>query len=472
MDREPAIAPPGTSCAEAVSRMAAEKSDSLLIVDGDGRLRGILTEQDVTRRVALRLPGETPVDDVMSEPVLTIGDGDYLYHAVAVMRRAHLRHMPVVDAASRVVGELHLNDALAAAASQLVELIDRLTHETTLDGLRQVKAAQVEVADALFADDLPAPEVQRLLSELNRDIYRRLIARAIDNMAGNGWGVAPPVDFAAIVMGSGGRGESFLFPDQDNGFVLADYADAEHNRIDAYFIELAGRMTDALDTVGIPYCLGNVMATNPVWRKTLPQWRAQIDIWMRRRSRVAVQLSDIFFDFTNGYGDEALSAALRSHVTGALQRSPGFLRDMYGIDADHKVALGWFGRLLSEHSDDAGEETIDLKYNGTLPLVKGARLYALRGGIAATSTLDRIDALHAAGVLDADEKDYLSGAFRHITDLLLRQQIAEFKARGTAGNRVPVSALSAREKDMLVDGFRAIEAFRERISGDLTGELF
>jgi len=25
---------------------------------------------------------------------------------------------------------------------------------------------------------------------------------------------------------------------------------------------------------------------------------------------------------------------------------------------------------------------------------------------------------------------------------------------------------------MLVDGFRAIEAFRERISGDLTGELF
>lgn len=64
------------------------------------------------------------------------------------------------------------------------------------------------------------------------------------------------------------------------------------------------------------------------------------------------------------------------------------------------------------------------------------------------------------------------GAFHPITDLLLRQQIAEFKVRGTAGNRVPVSALTAREKEMLVDGFRAIEAFRERISGDLTGELF
>ena len=31
-------------------------------------------------------------------------------------------------------------------------------------------------------------------------------------------------------MGSGGRGESYLFPDQDNGFILADYPDAEHTR--------------------------------------------------------------------------------------------------------------------------------------------------------------------------------------------------------------------------------------------------
>lgn len=60
----------------------------------------------MTRRGALRLSGETPVDDVMSAPVLTIGDGDYLYHAIAHMRRARLRHMPVIDAAGRVVGEL------------------------------------------------------------------------------------------------------------------------------------------------------------------------------------------------------------------------------------------------------------------------------------------------------------------------------------------------------------------------------
>ncbi|MSO89125.1 MAG: hypothetical protein EXQ89_04035 [Rhodospirillaceae bacterium] len=42
----------------------------------------------------------------------------------------------------------------------------------------------------------------------------------------------PPVALSLIVMGSGGRGESFLFPDQDNGIIIADYPDDAHDRID------------------------------------------------------------------------------------------------------------------------------------------------------------------------------------------------------------------------------------------------
>ena len=69
----------------------------------------------------------------------------------------------------------------------------------------------------------------------------------------------------------GGDGEStFALPDlrgrlpihQGNGFILADYPDAEHNRIDPYFIALATRLTETLAAVGMPRCQGNVMATN------------------------------------------------------------------------------------------------------------------------------------------------------------------------------------------------------------------
>jgi signal-transduction protein with cAMP-binding, CBS, and nucleotidyltransferase domain len=462
---------PNSTCAEAVERMTRGAADSVLVVGSDGAIRGIVTEQDVTRRIAFQRAGDAPIETVMTAQVRTIRERDYLYHAIAYMRRSRLRHMPVVDDGGQVVGLLNLDEALAASSEQLVGLINRLTHEETLAGLKEVKTAQVEVADALFGDGVPAPEIQALISEINLDIYRRVIALSVKNMREAGWG-EPPVEMAAIVMGSGGRGESYLFPDQDNGFILGDYPDNEHNRIDAYYIELADRMTVMLDKVGIPLCRGNVMATNPVWRKTVSQWRRQIDIWMRKRSDVAIRLADIFFDFRAGFGEPALAQALREHVSRVLPRSPAFLRDMYGLEADHSVALGIFGHLRTETRPQHRGKWINLKYQGSLPLVEGVRLYALRAGIADTSTLERIDALHGKGILSDNEEDYLTGAFRLITDLLLRQQIADFKAGREVGNLVPEAALTRREKDMLIDCFRAISRFRDRIKNDITGEIF
>lgn len=471
MRRPPVIIPTGTSCVEAVARMAAAAADSLLVVDSDRSVCGIVTEQDVTRRIAFQCSGNVSIDDVMTAPVRTIRQHDYLFHAIAHMRRASLRHMPVVDELGNVVGMLSLHEALAVASTQLMALIERLTHEETLDGLKEVKAAQVDVAAALFAEDVPALEVQTLLNNINLDIYRRVITLSLDGMRADGWG-EPPVAFAAIVMGSGGRGESHLLSDQDNGFILADYPDDEHNRIDPYFIELAKRMTQALDAVGIPMCRGYVMALNPVWRKTLSQWLHQINIWMGKRSDVSIQLADIFFDFRSVFGEAHLAQALRDYVTEVIPHNPGFLREMYGVETDHRVALGWFGRLITERETDTRGDRINLKHRGALPLVEGVRLLALRAGIAETSTLKRIEALHANGIVDDNEQDYLTAAFRLITDLLLRQQVADYKAGHKVGNLVSTAALRKRQKDMLVSCLRAISVFRDRIRYELTGDIF
>ena len=467
----PVVVQSGTTCATAVEMMRRMEASSVIIANAERRPLGILTEEDVSRRIAYRLPGDTPVERTMSSPVHTIRDDDYLYHAIAYMRRRGLRHMPVVGSDRRVVGLLHLHEALAVASAQLMDLIERLTHEETLSGLREVKAAQVEAAEALFRENVPAPEIQSLLADINNDIYRRIVNRELRAMDEAGWG-EPPVPFSVLVMGSGGRGESYLFPDQDNGFVLEDYKDREHGRIDRYFIELAERMTQSLDAVGIPLCRGHVMATNPVWRKTLPQWRAQTKSWMVKRDNAALRYADIFFDFRSVYGEDRLAAALRENVTATVAKSPGFLREMYGIEADHKVALGHFGRLQAERDDSGRAGMINLKSGGTLPLIEGIRLLALREGVPETSTLLRIGALHARGVLDTNDQDYLTGAYNLITTLLLRQQIADFRAGAVVGSFVPESSLSKREKDMLVDGFRAVTALRDRIRIEFTGDLF
>ena len=466
----PAVVSGATPALEVVARITNAGASVAVVVD-EGRLRGILTEQDVTRRIAGQAVAEMPVETLMSAPVATVGEQQPLYEAIGLMRRLGLRHMPVVDDTGMLVGMVHLHDALAAANEGLVDQIDRLTHEATLEGLRQVKAAQVQLAADLLEDRVPAPEIQSLISWLNNDLGRRVLAQNVRALAADGWG-EPPVAFSAIVMGSGGRGESLLFPDQDNGYVLADYPDAAHGRIDPFFIELAARMTAQLDTLGFPLCRGGVMAINPVWRKTRSQWQAQIRGWLGRRNEVALQLCDVLFDFQSFYGETSLAEELGGVILRLCQANPGFLRAMFGVQADHRAALGWFNRLVTERADPMHRGEVNLKYAGTLPLAEAVRLLALRRGVAATGTLARIEALAEAGDLDHDTCDRLRGAFDHITGLQLRQQVADFRAGRPIGNFVDPDDLTARERDLLKDGFRAINGFRDRLRVELTGDVF
>ncbi|MGF1608576.1 MAG: putative nucleotidyltransferase substrate binding domain-containing protein [Kiloniellales bacterium] len=471
MRAPPLVVPRDSTVEDLIGRMAAAKTTSALIVDEAGRLAGIVTEQDVVRRVALRCAGGEALAGVMTAPVQTIGADDYLYYAIARMRRFGWRHMPVVDREQRPLGMIDLHDALAVAGVQVLRQIERVSHEGSLDGLREIKVAQVELAYDLFDDNVPAPEIQALITHINNDIHRRILKAGLDAMAAEGWGT-PPVDFALLIMGSGGRGENFLYPDQDNGFILDDYPDSEHGRIDGFFIELAERMTRDLDAVGFPLCGGYVMATNPVWRKTRSQWREQVSFWGRKRSTIVLQFSDIFFDFRAAYGARHFADELREAVTRMARASPAFLSELQREVARTGVALGWFGRLRTESDKPEHKGKINLKHSGTMPLVSNLRLFALREGIAESGTRARIDALHAAGVLSDDEADYLRGAFRHITGLLLRQQLRDFQAGAEVTNYVALAALSERERDILIDSLKAIEELGKRVRHEFTGEIF
>lgn len=459
MQPPPVQAPTGATVGEIVKRMADAPATPAVIVDAAGRPKGIVTAQDVVRRVVWQVAPETGIEAVMTAPVVTVAVDDFLFHAVALMRRRGLHSVPVVDRQGAVAGLIALHDALAFLSSQTVSLIEQLTHEESVGGLKRIKQAQVELAAALLAEHAPAPDVQSLLSEINNDIHRRVLRLLIAQMAEDGWG-EPPSAFSLIVMGSGGRGENFLAPDQDNGFILADHAAPARLSVDAYFIELASRMTRALDAVGFSLCAGGVMATNPLWRKTAAEWRRQTADWTRRRDEDMLMNCDIFFDFRHVFGDPALAEGLRAAVTDLAAGHPQLLRDIYMIESDHAVALGWFGRLRRENDADGRRGLINLKLRGSLPLVEGARLLALKAGIPETATLARLKSLKQSGAINSADHDDLAEAYRHIAGLLLRQQIEDFGAGRKVDDYVPEARLSPREKDHLVASFRAIEKLR------------
>ena len=69
------------------------------------------------------------------------------------------------------------------------------------------------------------------------------------------------------------RDEQLLVTDQDNALILgADYSESEHGE---YFKDLANFVCDGLNACGYAYCDGGIMASNPKWRLTLADWKAQ-----------------------------------------------------------------------------------------------------------------------------------------------------------------------------------------------------
>ena len=71
------------------------------------------------------------VRDVMSSPVFTIRDDKRLRAVEEMMKWAHVRHVPVVDGAGRLVGILSHRDLMRAAVSSLavrIAEVERAQH--------------------------------------------------------------------------------------------------------------------------------------------------------------------------------------------------------------------------------------------------------------------------------------------------------------------------------------------------------
>ena len=261
-----------------------------------------------------------------------------------------------------------------------------------------------------------------------------------------------------------GRGESLLHPDQDNGFILADHAVVEHESIDRFFIELAQRFTRGLEQAGFALCLGDVMATNPLWCKSLAQWQAQVTGWVRSRGNQDIMFTDIFFDFRAISGPPELAAALRRHVTTTTRDNLPFLAQISWLQHDHASSVDLFGQLIAK--DGTEQDAIDLKLRGTKPLVEIVRLLALQNGIEATGTPARLAALHAAGVLAQEDAASLRDGMTFLLELLLRHQIDRTAAGLVPDNCIKPESIGRRERERLVQVFRDIDRWRQRLVAD------
>ena len=108
-------------CAREAAKQMAEKNIAAIVVTDDGgKLLGIVTERDLTRRVIAgnRDADKTTVGEIMTGNPDTLAPRDSALDALELMRTRKYRHLPVVDD-GRIVGMVSIRDLYAAVKTAL-----------------------------------------------------------------------------------------------------------------------------------------------------------------------------------------------------------------------------------------------------------------------------------------------------------------------------------------------------------------
>ena len=128
-EREPYSVRDDVSVLEAAEYMAGRKVGGVCVLDGGGRLVGILTERDLLNNVLLSRqdPANLRVREVMGELQAVIDTKDTPHEALERMELIGRRHLPVVEG-ERWVGMLSMRDILRVEVSEQGDEL-KLLHE-------------------------------------------------------------------------------------------------------------------------------------------------------------------------------------------------------------------------------------------------------------------------------------------------------------------------------------------------------
>jgi len=123
---------PSATVFEAIQMMADKNIGALLVMD-KGKLVGIISERDYTRKVALKGKSskETPVREILSGRVFSVTSHQTVEECMRLMTEHRVRHLPVVDG-GQVTGVISIGDLVNWIISSQTSAIHQL--ETYITG--------------------------------------------------------------------------------------------------------------------------------------------------------------------------------------------------------------------------------------------------------------------------------------------------------------------------------------------------
>ncbi len=448
---------------EQLSRlMTARNVTAALISNDNSVIIGIVTDHDLRARVlAENIPPSMPVHTIMSAPLTKISEHALIYEALMRMEEKGVRHLAIEDRNGQIVSVIDNKSLIQFQRYGPIVLAREISRSSTPAEVAQCSERIPQLVKTLIDSSARPRHVTNMLASICDADTERLVQLAIEELG------PPPTDFAFIAMGSQGRQEQTLVTDQDNGIIFAASAD-KSEQASEYFLRLGSRVCDGLNLSGYPFCRGQVMANNPLWCRSLPDWISGFDEWIHKSEPQEIIDVSVFFDFRTVYGNSDMTHELRRAIHTSLANEPGFFHHFAQNALMFKPPFRLLGNiyLSGGSTEHAGE--INLK-DAMMPMVSFARLYALRHQINQTHTLERIEAMSERNLILPSSRDEIIAAYDFLMQLRLQTQIAAIQAGQSPQNIIHPGKLGYIQQELLKQAFAQVAAVQKKVSYDFLG---
>ncbi|EGQ9808598.1 cyclic nucleotide-binding/CBS domain-containing protein [Vibrio parahaemolyticus] len=455
LTRDPVTLEATASIQEAASLMAEENVTALLIVrsteelteEDDDQLLGILTDRDLCIRVlAQGIDTNISVSEVMSYDVVSLDYNAYVFEAMLTMLRYNVHHLPILKD-KKPIGIIGMTDIVRYESQNSLLLVSSIFQQTSVEDLKQVSLQVKDCFVRMVNEDANAHMIGRAMSVIGSSFKQRLAELAEQELG------PAPIPYCLVAMGSMARDEQLIVTDQDNALILDDSYDPDKHA--EYFAQFAKFVCDGLAACGYTYCTGDIMATNPEWRKTKSQWEECFGDWIDHPTPERLLNSNIFFDLLGIHGRVKWAEQLSSFIVRRAKKNNRFLACMAYNAIRRTPPLGFFKDFVME-KDGRHRNSINLKRRGTAPLADLIRVHALAIGSRSQNSFDRLDDINDAGILPKGRGMDLRDAMELIYMVRIRHQALDIEHGDEPDNNIEPENMSDFERRNLKAAFQIL----------------
>ena len=410
-----------TAIAKDVAQLMTESLINNIVVCDNNFPLGIITDTDMRSKIATgRYPITVSVDKIMSSPVITVVVNVSLAEAQLLMLKHNVTHLCVTQDGtdkSALKGIISEHDLIVAQANNPGVLIKEVKRCQSPKEIKQIRDRLTDLIQTSISKNIPLSHVFNIASEINLAIIKRSVELSILELG------SPPARFAWLSIGSQGRKEQLLLTDQDSILIFEDVATDKYREVKDYFLKLGKKTTAILEKIGYELCPNGHMGSNALWCKSLTDWIKQYDSWMNTPGENSNDLSSIFFDYEITFGERKIEDAIGDVVFKNAKNNTLFF-DFLGNDTLRKNSPLTFFKKFHLEEEGPNKDKFDIKTRALMPLIDGARLFALNFEIRGINNtfqrfkqLSIIDAKHAEIYLNCAEAFLTLSKFRTIEGL-------------------------------------------------------